>query len=239
MLKGMIVALATGGVIDEDLYRALRASLLEIAPRELVPQFIRTRRTQGEIWDHLKGIATGSGSYQARREYLADEFAPLINHLEGSTTHPSDGDISYIISQFDSAHVEAIWRKALERRADDPEGAITAARTLIETVCKHILDAAGVEYGEKDDLPKLYKATSEVLNLAPSQHADKVLKTILQGCHTVVQNLGTLRNKAGDAHGRGRTGYKPQSRHAALAVNLAGTMEMFLIETWDDRNVIN
>ena len=33
----------------------------------------------------------------------------------------------------------------LDRRLEDPEGAITTARTLIETVYKHILDDAGVE----------------------------------------------------------------------------------------------
>ena len=39
-------------------------------------------------------------------------------------------------------------------RQDDPEGAITAARTLLETVCKHILDETEVDYS-KDDLPTL------------------------------------------------------------------------------------
>ncbi len=32
-----------------------------------------------------------------------------------------------------------------ERRLNDPEGAITAARTLLETVCKHMRDDAGSE----------------------------------------------------------------------------------------------
>ena len=32
----------------------------------------------------------------------------------------------------------------LQRRFDDPDGAITAARTLLETVCKHILDLSEI-----------------------------------------------------------------------------------------------
>jgi len=44
----------------------------------------------------------------------------------------------------------------LERRATDPEGAITAARTLLETVCKHILDEKGEPYEDGIPLPKLY-----------------------------------------------------------------------------------
>ncbi len=87
-----------------------------------------------------------------------------------------------------------------------------------------------------EDLPKLYSKTAEILNLAPSQHTEPTFKAILGGCHTVVQNLGSLRNKVGDAHGQGRNPVRPAPRHAALAVNLAGSMATFLIETWKARN---
>ena len=36
-------------------------------------------------------------------------------------------------------------------------------------------------------------------------------------------------------HGKGRLPVKPKARHAELAVNLAGTMAMFLISTWVER----
>ncbi len=117
------------------------------------------------------------------------------------------------------------------RRHSEPEGAITAARTLLETVCKYILDEAGETYGD-DDLPKLYNKTAKLLNLSPSQHTEEAFKAILGGCHTVVQNLGTLRNRIGDAHGQGKNPVRPLPRHAALAVNLAGSMATFLVETW-------
>jgi hypothetical protein len=61
---------------------------------------------------------------------------------------------------------------ALERRSDDPEGAITSARTLLETVCKHILDEGGIKYDDDADLPKLYRVTADVLDLAPSQQSE-------------------------------------------------------------------
>jgi len=75
------------------------------------------------------------------------------------------------------------------------------------------------------------------LNLAPSQHTAVVFKQILGGCQCVVEGLGTLRNRLSDAHGKGRTAVRPASRHAGLAVNLAGAMASFLIETWGTRNV--
>jgi hypothetical protein len=48
-------------------------------------------------------------------------------------------------------------------------------------------------------------------------------------------NLAAIRNRVGDAHGQGRRPVKPKSRHAELAVNLAGTMASFLVSTWMDR----
>jgi hypothetical protein len=73
------------------------------------------------------------------------------------------------------------------------------------------------------------------LNLAPSQHTEEAFKAILGGCHTVINGLSTLRNRIGDAHGQGGKPVKPSGRHAALAVNLAGAMAMFLIETFEQR----
>jgi hypothetical protein len=51
----------------------------------------------------------------------------------------------------------------------------------------------------------------------------------------VVEGLGSLRNKIGDAHGTGKAAVRPAPRHAQLAVNLAGAMTTFLIETWQDQ----
>ena len=46
----------------------------------------------------------------------------------------------------DSQYISEVWRKVLNRRCDDTEGAITTARTLLESGCKHILDERRVEY---------------------------------------------------------------------------------------------
>ncbi|MFP3547641.1 abortive infection family protein, partial [Rhizobium sp. SIMBA_035] len=102
----------------------------------------------------------------------------------------------------------------------DPEGAITAARTLLETVCKHVLDEVRTPYTDKEDLPKLYGMVAQKLNLAPSQHTEEPIKAILGGAMNLVNGLGTLRNRLSDSHGRGgKAPVKPAARHAALAVN--------------------
>ena len=51
----------------------------------------------------------------------------------------------------------------------------------------------------------------------------------------MIQGLGTLRNQLSDARGKGKKAIKPSPRHAALAVNLAGSMAAFLIATWEER----
>lgn len=70
---------------------------------------------------------------------------------------------------------------------------------------------------------------------SPAQHIEPIFKQILGGCHSVVQGLGSLRSKLGDAHAQGKAVVKPAPRHAELAVNLAGTMATFLLATWEAR----
>jgi hypothetical protein len=87
-------------------------------------------------------------------------------------------------------------------RKRDPEGALTLARTLLETVIKHILDDDRVEYEKSADLPSLYKMLAEHLNLAPTQHDREAFKAILGGVATVVSRLAQLRNSYSDSHGK-------------------------------------
>jgi hypothetical protein len=175
------------------------------------------------------------GHWHERREFLRQEFDPVLSMLESEARSPSDSSISKTVKAVSSVYIQEVWQKPLERRASDPEGAITAAKTLLESVCKHILDLAGVAYDDSADLPKLYTLTAKQLNLSPSQHTEQLFKQILGGCQTVVEGLGALRNRHSDAHGKGVSSSRPAPRHAELAVNLSGTMATFLIQTWEAR----
>jgi 5'-deoxynucleotidase YfbR-like HD superfamily hydrolase len=79
----------------------------------------------------------------------------MLELLERGGAAPSDLVVTASLENFDAAHVQAAWSKALDRRASDPEGAITMARTLLESVCKHILEEAGVPHDESPDISKL------------------------------------------------------------------------------------
>lgn len=231
-MKAMQLARATGDTGgDNDEYQRLRRTLLQsAAPRPLVPECVSDCRTLFEFWNFIQ---PRHKTYQERREYLRQAFDPLLTTLETGALSPADQRAVEVLDTLSWAGVQDAWRKALDRKVEDPEGAITAARTLLETVCKHILDECNVAYDEKWDLPKLYGTVAATLKLAPSQHTEEIFKQILGGCHSVVRGLGALRSRVGDAHGKGKQGARPAARHAELAVNLAGAMATFLIQTWE------
>ena len=234
-LQNMLVAIATGGGADGADYKILRALLVDTASyKEFLPSFVRTNRELGQFWQFIKGKFP---TYAERRSFIWSEFTPLMDHLEGKNKRPLDNQTSTTLKAFNQDSVHSVWQRALERRTTDPEGAITAARTLLETVCKHILDARLISYdANKVELHELYKLTAIELNLSPSQHTEEIFKQILGGCSAIVNGLGTLRNRLGDAHGKGNNPVRPAIRHAELAVNLAGSVSLFLVSTWQARN---
>jgi len=133
---------------------------------------------------------------------------------------------------FNPDQIHARWQEALNRRACDPRAAITSARTLLEDTCKWILHEAKKPFKDDDDLHVLYRSLAKVLKLAPDDHTEQVFKQICGSCQSIVESLGSIRNKLGDAHSQGPKRARPQARHAELAVNLAATMATFLIATW-------
>jgi hypothetical protein len=152
----------------------------------------------------------------------------------GSVSSPSDSDIEHTLQNLDSEHIHSAWNKALSRRATDPDGAITSAKTLVEAVCKHILACLSVKYPPNQDIISLYYLVAEHLKLSPNQHIDKNVKRILGSCQAVVTGIAFMRNQLGDAHSKEPGGVVPTRAEAELVVNLAGAMATFLVKTWED-----
>jgi hypothetical protein len=233
LLQNVLIDRATGGSPDAMEYQRLRQEIVNDPQlKDLAPRFLRTCRSPDQFWQFIKYEISG---YAARRQFIWNEFRPMLERLEGSKTTPADSTVSTALEIFDPDNVQRLWVKALERRETDPEGAITVARTLLETVCKHILDERDVQYEAESDLPALYKTVGKTLNLAPSQHSEPIFKQILGSCTAVVEGLGAMRNRLSDAHGLGKKQIRPAPRHAELAVNLAGAMAVFLVSTHQAR----
>lgn len=234
MLEGVLTARATGGTADDRAYQYLRREFIaDPALRDLLPSFVRTYRNLSAFWPYIQ---RKSESYAGRREMIGKAFTPLMDFLEGRNQAPGDRVASDALEKFDVEGVHAVWDKAIVRRNTDPEGAITVARTLLETVTKRILDECEEAYSDKDDLPKLYANVAKVLNLAPNQHTEEPIKAILGGAMNLVNGIGTLRNRLSDSHGRGgKLPVRPSPRHASLAVNTAGAIATFLVETYQEK----
>jgi hypothetical protein len=230
ILQNILVEFSTNGDADTNEYEKLRKELCaNMLIKDMLPDFLTTQRTLKQFWQFIKAKFS---TYADRRKYLWEEFGKVLYFLESHTVTPAEASISAKLKNLNQAYIYYEWDKALQRKAADPEAAITSARTLVETVCKHILDSLGVTYDDGLELPKMYKLTAQQLNLAPEQHHEAIFKQILSGCQTVVEGLGALRNKLSDAHGKSLAQVKPSARHAELAVNLAGSMAMFLLETF-------
>lgn len=233
MLQNILVAACEGATNDNYSYEALRRKFMsDPTLKALLPEFVRTCRDLKHFWSYIKGVAP---KWEPRRVFVREAFVRLFNHIEEVNVAPVDSIATDVLQQFDASGVHIVWTKALARRHTDPEGAITSARTLLETVCKRVLDETGTAYSDRDDLPALYKAVATKLNIAPNQHTQEIFRRILGGATSIVEGLGSLRNKIGDAHGQGGRPVRPSARHAQLAVNLAGTMATFIVEAWVER----
>lgn len=227
-LVNLLISAATGKDRDERGFKALRSHFLADAILQTrVPVWLRTCRSLEQFWPFIK---RKFDNYAERREFIWQEFGPLLTFLEKGQA-PAVVAINAELLDFSEGGVNETWKKALDRMTSDPEGAITLARSLLESVLKHILDERKVVYSDKADLPELYRLVAKELNLAPDQHTEDNFKRILGGITSVVNELGSLRNRLGDAHGKGKGGVKPAPRHAELAVNLAGSIALFLVET--------
>lgn len=230
-LQNMLIDRASGGSVDDREYSSLRRQLVgEPALCNRLPRLVQTCHNINQFWGFIQPKFK---TYDERKRFLWGEFGPLLRELEGFSTTPADASISAVLQRFDADHVHKEWQIALERRIDEPDGAITMARTLLESACKHILDEANVTYDDDSDLPALYHLVAVQLQLAPSQHTERALKQILGGVHSAVEGLGALRNRVGDAHGKGKRRLTADLRHAELAVNLAGAVATFLVQTWE------
>lgn len=235
-LRNNIENLSENRETDNDAYSVTRIKFMgDPELKALLPDIVISNRHLGGMWDELKSVASGGGSWGIRRQYLTDEFAPLIQHLEQkalfSNTSPHEDGVTDTLSSLDSAEVSDLWQKAIERCDTDPTGAITAGRSLVESACKNILDELGVDYKDSDAATSLYKKVAKELNLSPDQHTEQVFKQVLSGASNVVGGMASVANEYGDRHGGGKSKGKPSPRHARLVVNLAGSITAFLIDT--------
>lgn len=235
-LQKILVGISTGTETykDEELlndFAECRNSLLSgRRTRRLLPEFVKNYRDLSSFWTFIK---IKSPTYEGRRLFIAEEFAPLFEFFE----MPQDDfplDILVLDAlKYSNEYVRELWVKCLERRESDPEGAITASRTLLEGTCRYILDELGEAYDKSDKLPRLFSKTIKALDLAPSEHTEQQFKQIISGGYSIVNGLSSLRNEISDSHAISHGYGRPSHIHSTLCVNTAGVISEFLLATYD------
>lgn len=129
--------------------------------------------------------------------------------------------------------------------SNNPGLAFDLAKTLIESACKTILTERSIVYSVNDDLPKLFRTTSQQLPFLPtsaSSEADarRSLAQTLSGLSTALQGVAELRNACGFAS-HGADGPRPamEGAQALLAAQAADTIVGFLHRVHRQEQIIS
>jgi len=141
--------------------------------------------------------------------------------------------IKKIDHSFIQEHIEKCDKKIIE---EDFSGAITNARSLVETILLHI-KAELFQKEEKfnGDLNSLYKEISKKLNLSidKNKKIENSLKKIISGLFSIVSGIAELGNDLGDRHGKATKKYITGKHHAILVVNSAKTFTEFIFSSYE------
>jgi hypothetical protein len=132
----------------------------------------------------------------------------------------------------DFASVEAEFDRAIKQIESDPHAAITAASSIIESLCKTYIEMQGLEMPSKQTVVPLWKIVQQHLGLNIDRSLEDDQKKILQGLASVVDGIGSYRTHIGSAHGRGIQPPQIQVSEARLAVNASHTLVIFIMEWW-------
>lgn len=123
----------------------------------------------------------------------------------------------------------------IKRSADDPGALIGAAKDLLESVAKFVLEEVGMPSNGKEDFPRLIYLARERLDLLPKNvdvtlPGGEAIRTILQASYQIADQVNALRAVQGVGHGRTLpTGVTPEM--ALLVVREATSVAEFMLTT--------
>ena len=164
-----------------------------------------------ELTQHTKGSYIRSTSWTLKM--------PKLDEVESAP------DTEEIFSDSSLYDVQRLWTKAKARVPNDPDGAITAARTMLESLCKVIISESGGSFTNKEDLPTLYSKAVAELDLAPGRQTEDDYRRLAGSCSTIMNSITCIRNREGDSHASSQAA---RSLQAKFVVNLAGSLVAFL-----------
>lgn len=139
--------------------------------------------------------------------------------------------VEAMIRERDLPGLEIEFRRALQTVDTDPPTAITAASSILETLCRLYIEAHSLPMPRDLSLGPLYAIVRQHLGIGPAGIVSDDLRKILGGMNAVTDGVGSLRTHAGSAHGHGHP-IPIEPRHARLAVHAAHTVVIFILDSW-------
>jgi hypothetical protein len=147
--------------------------------------------------------------------------------------------LAVFIKERNVAEISEEFERAARKAESEPREAVSAAANILESICKHYIEAEKLSMPSKQTLKELWNVVRKDLGFDPSQVADDDLKVVLVGLIQIVDGLGAFRTHASSAHGSGPKSYRLQPRHSRLAVHSAHTAALFILESWDNKRKSN
>ncbi len=120
-------------------------------------------------------------------------------------------------------------------KENDYTGAITNARTFLETLLLYIhKNIKKEDYNFTGDLPRLYKDVSGLVKLNIEKNTENDVKRVLSGLTSIVSGVSGISNKMSDRHGRLiEYDEEIQRNLSILAVNSVKTLSLYLYSCYE------
>lgn len=189
-------------------------------------RFHETEFSAEEAVKFLNGFLSYDGFQiiSARGRYRLVDSAGLLANIESSSTALDPASRLFVDEQIEKCQ--------LKLQSSDYDGAITNARSMLESVLLALekrIDQSPPQYD--GNLQKLYKRVRKNLNLDPNEASiSEILKPILTGFSSIVDGIAGMRSNLGDAH---PPRYRAERHHARLAVHAANTLVDFLLDSYE------
>ena len=134
------------------------------------------------------------------------------------------------INTIDRSYIKDMAERAQEDiELGNFDSALTKARTLLEEVFCWAIERKGVQPSSSGDVGKLFSQVKCLYNIHADSTMDRRICDLVNGLNKIVDSIGQMRNKQGDAHGVGASRVNIEDYHARLAVNAAANVADFVL----------
>lgn len=142
-----------------------------------------------------------------------------------------------VAEKLNSEHIQKEIVRMTNAIEKDPELAIGTAKEFLESICKTILNERKKAFEADEDLPKLIFMVLDDLKPVDGFGSDKkidaLVRRIIGNMNSLASCIAELRNLHGTGHGKDLRTVTVEPRYAALAVNAAATLGLFLYQSYE------